>query len=61
MRKKKEEQPNVHKDLKDFDIKVNPFGELKSNLSIDRINEFLNKHVPDKRLTDKDEDKLEEE
>ncbi len=55
MRKKKE-QPNVHKELKDFDIKVNHFGELKSSLSIDKINEFLNKHVPDKRVGDQSEE-----
>ena len=27
-----------------------------SNLSIDKINEFLNKHVPDKRVGDKSEE-----
>jgi hypothetical protein len=47
---RKKDQPNVHKELKDFDIQINTFGELKSNLSIDKINEFLNKHVPDKRV-----------
>ena len=55
MRKKKV-QPNMHKELKDFDIKVNPFGELKSSLSIDKINEFLNKHVTDKRVSGQSEE-----
>ncbi|MEO5582913.1 MAG: hypothetical protein ABIR66_09485 [Saprospiraceae bacterium] len=42
----------VHKEIKGFDIKVNQFGELKSNLQIDDINAFLNKHVQDKRVKD---------
>ncbi len=50
---KKSKSPNkVHKEIKGFDIKVNQFGELKSNLNIDDINAFLNKHVHDKRVKD---------
>ncbi|MEP7320327.1 MAG: hypothetical protein ABI761_00355 [Saprospiraceae bacterium] len=50
---KKNKSPHkVHKEIKGFDIKVNQFGELKSNLNIDDINAFLNKHVQDKRVKD---------
>lgn len=54
-RKKKTEQdenklPRVHKDLEGFDIKINAFGEIISTLDIDKINEFLNKNVNDKKL-----------
>jgi hypothetical protein len=50
---KKNKTPNkVHKEIKGFDIKVNQFGELKSNLEIDDINAFLNKHIQDKRVKD---------
>lgn len=66
-RKKKTEQdekklPRVHKDLEGFDIKINAFGEIVSTLDIDKINEFLNKNVDDKKLkhlknrTSKDQD-----
>ncbi|MEP7266063.1 MAG: hypothetical protein ABI844_00450 [Saprospiraceae bacterium] len=59
--KKKSVNQKVHKELKDFDIKVNPFGELKSSMNIDDINEFLNKHVPDKRIIDNESSGIEEE
>jgi len=45
--------PSVHDELKGFDIKINPFGELQSNFEIDKINEFLNENVEDKKLSDK--------
>lgn len=48
--KKKPDTNKVHKEIKGFDIKVNQFGELKSNLNIDDINAFLNKHIQDKRV-----------
>jgi hypothetical protein len=43
-------RPSFHEDLQGFDIKVNSFGEMESSFEIDRINEFLNKEVPDKKL-----------
>lgn len=51
----KEEKPKVNKDLEGFDIKIDTFGELKSNLPIDEINKFLNKNVDDKKLRDRDD------
>lgn len=47
---KKEGNPDVHDELKGFDIKISPFGELESNLNIDSINDFLNENVEDKKL-----------
>jgi len=43
-------RPSFHEDLQGFDIKVNSFGEMESSFEIDRINEFLNKEVPHKKL-----------
>lgn len=52
---KKNNDPNrkarVHKDLEGFEIKVSPTGEVLSNFTHDQINEFLNKYVKDKKLT----------
>ena len=58
--KKDQEKPRVHRDLDGFEVSIDSFGELKSNISIDQINEFLNKKVDDKKLRDRkvpDEDK----
>ncbi len=49
-KKKKKEEPKVHKDLKGFQININEFGEIKSSLNINDINDFLNKNVEDKKL-----------
>ena len=58
-RKKKTEEestkPKVSKELEGLDIKVNSFGEIKTNYDIDKINEFLNKTVDDKKLRDRDD------
>jgi len=48
----KEAQPGVHKDLKGFDIKINEFGEISSNLDVEKLNQFLDKNVEDKKLKD---------
>ena len=37
-KKPKKGKPEVHDDLKGFDIKIDEFGEIKSNLNIDKIN-----------------------
>lgn len=48
-------KPKVHKDLQGFEVSINQFGELNSNMNIEKINEFLNKNVDDKKLLDRDE------
>jgi len=47
-------KPKVSKELEGLNIKVNSFGEIKTNYDIDKINEFLNKSVDDKKLRDRD-------
>lgn len=47
---KKKGTPDVHNELTGFDIKIDAFGELQSNLPIDRLNSFLNENVEDKKL-----------
>ncbi len=54
-------QPKVHDELKGFDIKINAFGELSSNLNIERLNQFLNEKVDDIKLRDRMTAKDEEE
>ncbi len=54
-KKKKETDPKVHEDLKGFKMDINSFGEISSSFSIDKINEFLNKNVEDKKLKDRDD------
>jgi hypothetical protein len=36
------------------DIRVNEMGQIVKNFDIDKINEFLNTHVPDKKLSSDD-------
>lgn len=50
------EKPRVHKELNGFDIRINSFGEITSTVDIDKINEFLNKNVNDKKLRDRKDD-----
>ncbi|MPR33288.1 hypothetical protein [Salmonirosea aquatica] len=50
-----EEKPRVHKDLEGFDIKINSFGEITTSFDMDRVNEFLNKNVDDKKLRDRED------
>jgi hypothetical protein len=44
------EKPRVHKDLQGFDIQINSFGEITTSFDIDKINQFLNRVVDDKKL-----------
>jgi len=56
-----EDKPKVNKELEGFDINIDSFGEIQSSLPIDKINEFLNKNVDDKKLRDRDDlDELKE-
>lgn len=55
-KKKKSEKPEIHDELKGFNIFINEFGELKSNLNIDKLNQFLNENVDDKKLREQSEE-----
>ena len=48
-----EKKARVHEELEGFEIKVNPLGEITSNYSIEQINQFLGRHVRDKKLVDR--------
>jgi hypothetical protein len=45
----------VHKDLDGLDVSIDSFGEIRSNTNIEKINEFLNKNVDDKKLLDRED------
>jgi hypothetical protein len=51
----KRDKPKVNNELDGFDIRIDSFGEIKSTLDIDKINKFLNRHVDDKKLRDRDD------
>ena len=51
----KRETPKVNPELDGFDIKIDTFGEIKTNYDVDKINKFLNRHVDDKKLRDRDD------
>ena len=53
--KKTEQKPKVNKALDGFDIRIDSFGEIKSTIKIDEINQFLNKNVDDKKLRDRED------
>lgn len=53
--KKHTPKPRVHKDLQGFDVTIDSFGEIKSNMNIEKINEFLNKNVDDKKLAERED------
>jgi hypothetical protein len=55
-RKEKKELPKVHKDLNGFDVSVNSFGEIQMSYDIEKINNFLNNQVDDKKLKHLKED-----
>ena len=44
------DKPRVHKELEGFDIQINSFGEITTSFDIDKINQFLNRTVDDKKL-----------
>jgi len=52
---KKQRKPRVHKDLDGLEVSINQFGELKSNMDIEKINEFLDKNVDDKKLEERED------
>lgn len=49
-------KPKVNKALEGFEVSINSFGEIVSTKSIDELNAFLDVHLPDRKITKKDED-----
>ena len=60
-KEKKKKKTSVHNELEGFEIRINEFGEIISNFEVDRINEFLNENVEDKKLREQQAKKGEEE
>lgn len=56
-KKKKSDQkkPAVHDELDGMNVQINSFGEVISNIDIDKINKFLDENVEDKKLQEKAE------
>lgn len=54
--KEKVDLPKVHKDLEGFDVTINSFGEIQMSYNIEKINDFLNNKVEDKKLKHLKED-----
>ena len=48
-------KPKVHKDLQGLDIIIDQFGEIKANMNIEKLNEFLDKNVDDKKLAERED------
>ena len=56
---KKEGKPSVHEELDGFDIKIDTFGEMKTSFDIDKLNNFLDANVKDKKLINRELDQEE--
>ncbi|MFN3839074.1 MAG: hypothetical protein ACK4RF_00060 [Cyclobacteriaceae bacterium] len=54
-KKRVSKKPRVHKDLEGFEVSIDQFGELKSNMDIEKLNAFLDKNVEDKKLAERDD------
>ena len=48
-------KPTVHEELEGFEININEFGEVESNMPIEKLNNFLNDKVDDKKLREQSE------
>ena len=55
-RKKKVEnkKAKVHTELDGLDITINEFGQITTNYDINKINDFLNEKVKDKKLIERE-------
>lgn len=54
-KEKKQELPKVHPELAGFELNIDSLGQITSSLDRDRLNEFLDKHMPeDKKLKPKE-------
>lgn len=51
----KKGKADIHEDLSGFNIKIDAFGSMQRSLEIDKINEFLDKNVHDKKLHSEEE------
>lgn len=52
----KEKQEESEDKLEGYDIHIDPFGNISSNIKIEEVNEFLNKNIDDKKLKSSQEE-----
>lgn len=57
---KDENNPRIHKDLKGFNIHIDEFGQVKTTLTQEDLNTFLNEQVEDKKFSPKVKKQLED-
>jgi hypothetical protein len=57
-KRKNKSKPKVNPELEGFEIRIDSLGEIKSNFDIDKINRFLDKEVEDKKLVERDKQKI---
>jgi hypothetical protein len=50
----KKSKQKVHKSIEGFEIHINEFGELVSSIPTEKINNFLNENLDDKKLKNND-------
>ena len=55
-KKSKTGKPQLHKDLEGFEVNINEFGEITSTMDVEKINEFLNKNVEDKKFKEREDE-----
>lgn len=60
-KRKNNKVPKVHEELTGLDMRINEFGEMVSNLDMDKINAFLTRTVPDKKLINRHDDAYQQE
>jgi hypothetical protein len=54
-KKPKKGKPEMHPELEGFELYINEFGEIVSNTDLSKINEFLNRHVEDKKFKERED------
>lgn len=55
-KKAKTGKPQLHKELEGFEMSINEFGEIKRTMDVEKVNEFLNRHVDDKKFHEREDE-----
>ncbi|MDZ4839779.1 MAG: hypothetical protein SGJ04_07205 [Bacteroidota bacterium] len=59
-KRKNNKVAKVHEEMQGLDLKINEFGEMVSNIDMDKLNEFLTRTVPDKKLMHRTDDQYQQ-
>jgi len=54
------DKPKVNSELEGFEMEIDSFGEIKTSFDIDKLNDFLNKNVEDKKLINREDQERKE-